>query len=325
MSCSSCHKLLKLLLLFELTQISATERFYLPGAAGSGPFETVKDWIAAFQAKFPEVELSVSSVGSGAAQSALWGQVDCVKKPVQGLCDNGTDTSTTSIWGIGGGGIDSETFEIHEDRELQQLPAVGGPILLTYSKDVTGDLGSQTSKQLNMSADVVAGIFNNTILYWNDPALVAQNPNLDLPSERITVVVRSDKSGMSQTLTEFIQHTNPATWPQEAVGKSPEWPLQNLTFSSESSGVMCLADDTIDNDASRNFKGSGQTGIGISLLRRPFSIGYLELGYFSMLTQFVAQAHVAGITHPGTTHPRQFRVSKPQWEVSQMLSRRICF
>lgn len=170
----------------EEAVIDNPQKYYIPGASGSGPFETLKDWIAAFEAKYPEADLSVSSVGSGAAQSALWGDVDCEKKPVEGVCGDGA-TRNETFWGMGGATFSSEAYDEHSSLGLQQLPALGGAILITYSKDVTGDLGAQTSKQLNMSFGTVAGIFNNSIVRWNDPAIQADNPSLDLPSDRITV------------------------------------------------------------------------------------------------------------------------------------------
>lgn len=56
-----------------LKQDLSSDLIRLPGAGGSGPLETIIDWGAAFEAKYPKVDLSISSVGSGATQSALWG------------------------------------------------------------------------------------------------------------------------------------------------------------------------------------------------------------------------------------------------------------
>lgn len=105
---------------------------------------------------------------------------------------------------------------------------------------------------------------------------------------------------MTQTLTEAIHHANPVTWPEEEVGKKPDWPLHNLTASTESG--VCTSNEASD-DVPLNFKADGQTGIGISLLRQPSSVGYLEPGYFSTLTQFVAQAHVSSPAHPESFVP----------------------
>lgn len=273
-------------------------QYVLPGAGGSGPFEAVKDLIATFEAKFPEVDMNISSVGTGASQSALWGDVDCVKKPVEGICPSSSEHDedlttapllTSTVWGIGRAPLDPDDRSDHDEVGLRQLPAFGGPVLVVYSKDVTGELGSESSQQLNMSFASIAGIFNGSIDYWNHPFLQAENPEVDLSSELITVLVRSDKSGMSQTFTEFIHHTNPDTWPEEAVGKRPKWPLTNITDMSDESSASTVQ---------HNIQAEGQTGIGIGLLRRPFSIGSLELGYFSTLTHFVAQAYVSVPANP---------------------------
>ena len=51
---------------------------------------------------------------------------------------------------------------------------------------------------------------------------------------------------MTQTLTEAIHHANPTSWPEEGVGKKPDWPLKNLTHSSESGAIAAY--NTIDDD-----------------------------------------------------------------------------
>jgi ABC-type phosphate transport system substrate-binding protein len=147
--------------------------------------------MAAFQAKYPEADFSLSSVGSGAAQSALWGSIDCAKKPVEALC-GGTSTvnMTSTVWGIGGGSFDADDYTDHEDLGLQQLPSLGGPVVLMYSKDVVGLLGVAGDAGLNMTLGVVAGLFNGTINWWDAPALQALNPRVTLPHEKVTVLVR---------------------------------------------------------------------------------------------------------------------------------------
>ena len=306
-------------------------RYHLPGAGGSGPFEAVLDLISAFEAKYTEIDLSISSVGTGASQSALWGDVNCDKKWIDGVCapsitlgekeeqdhhdheDSGSyQQQQTTTWGIGGVPLDSESKEEHNHLGLHHIPAFGGPILVVYSKDVTGELGLDSSQQINMSYATIANIFSGNITFWDDPSLQKENPEIVLPHEPITVLVRSDKSGMSQTFTEFLHHTNPETWPIEAVGKKPTWPLSNITDLSDSSFVQ--------DDDFTHWKGEGQTGLGIGLLRRPFSIGYLELGYFSTLTQFVAQVHVSGPNHPTNYEPATVDTLK---EVMDGLSNRL--
>mmetsp|Transcript_26544 Transcript_26544/g.48152 ORF Transcript_26544/g.48152 Transcript_26544/m.48152 type:complete len:771 (-) Transcript_26544:182-2494(-) len=270
------------------------QKIHLQGASGSGPYETAKNWIAAFEAKYPEISLTLTSTGSGAAQAALWGDVDCVKKPVATLCDttivdNEVNVERT-VWGIGDASIDPSAYIDHADLQLHQLPAMGGSVVPVYAKDVTENLGLDTDRGLNMTFDVVAGIFNSSITMWDDSNIAALNPELKLPNEKITVLVREDESGMTETFTTAISSNVPG-WPEDAVGKLPSWPLPNLSQASESS-TFC------DSDGIHHFMADGQTGVGLWLIRNPYSFGYLEGGYFGKIDQFVSQVHISTATHP---------------------------
>lgn len=256
--------------------------YELYGASGSGPFSLLMDWIASFERLYPETSVTVSSVGSGSSQKALWGEIKCESKPVKALCDiAGNDNALVgnSSWGMGGGSISDSAYVENAELDLQQVPAVGGPILITYSKDVTGNMGeADTDAKLNMTMLTISHIFDGTITFWDDVRITEHNPSIVLPHEEITVIVRSDSSGMSQTLTQALSYAN-AEWPDEDVGKKPIWRL--------------------DFDSDKNHKLDGQTGVGIGLLRKPFSIGYLELGYYGTLEDFVGTVHIATISTEG--------------------------
>lgn len=57
--------------------------------------------------------------------------------------------------------------ENHPTLGPHTLPALSGPVLVAYSKDVKGNLGSKDDTGLNMTFDVVAGLFNGTTKWWN--------------------------------------------------------------------------------------------------------------------------------------------------------------
>ena len=58
--------------------------------------------------------------------------------------------------------------------------------------------------QADPDADL-ANIFQAKITTWNDPAIKAVNPGVNLPSTPITLAVRSDSSGTTQNFTLFLQ------------------------------------------------------------------------------------------------------------------------
>jgi ABC-type phosphate transport system substrate-binding protein len=185
-------------------------------------------WATAFSALYPEAGITLTSVGSGAATSALWGDIDCDIKPVEALCSNDASSSNdevgSTIWGLGDAPIGDNVYQEHTSLQLQQLPACAGAALVVYSKDVTGSLGERDNEEsvLHLSFDVIAGIFNNSIPMWDDLKIQEINPHLNLPHEPISVVVREDKSGQSVIFTEAIGFNVPE-WHDEVVGPLPQW------------------------------------------------------------------------------------------------------
>src|SRR5271157_2879671 len=76
-------------------------------------------------------------------------------------------------------------------KTVLYFPVVIGPITLSYNL-------SGLSKPLQLSAPVIADIFQGKITTWNNSAITADNPGVTLPSTPITIVVRSDSSGTTQ-------------------------------------------------------------------------------------------------------------------------------
>ena len=63
------------------------------------------------------------------------------------------------------------------------------------------------------------------ITQWNDPAIQALNPSVQLPNKPITAVHRSDGSGTTFAFTDFLSTVN-AKW-KSTVGSSTsvQWPV----------------------------------------------------------------------------------------------------
>lgn len=99
-----------------------------------------------------------------------------------------------------------------------QIPTVATGVVIVYN--VPGltkpkPFATQGSvKQLNLSAGVLARIFQGTIKRWNDPYIQRENPDLrlQLPSEQITPVCRSDGSGTTHIFTNFLTKLGSGIW-----------------------------------------------------------------------------------------------------------------
>src|SRR5690606_3928475 len=89
--------------------------------------------------------------------------------------------------------------------------------------------------ELNLSPSLAAKIFNQEITRWDDPAVVAENPDADLPDLPITTVNRSDESGTTENFTEYLAATAGDDWPYEPSG---DWPLSGTQSAQGTSGVV---------------------------------------------------------------------------------------
>jgi phosphate transport system substrate-binding protein len=101
-------------------------------------------------------------------------------------------------------------------KTVLYFPVVIGPITLSYNL-------SGLSKPLQLSAPVIANIFQGKITTWNNSAIAADNPGVKLPSTPITLAVRSDSSGTTQNFSLFLMTAAPSVW---TLGSSStiNWP-----------------------------------------------------------------------------------------------------
>jgi phosphate transport system substrate-binding protein len=99
------------------------------------------------------------------------------------------------------------------------FPVVIGPITVSYNL-------SGLSKPLQLSAPVIAQIFEGKITSWNNSAIAADNPGVTLPSTAITIARRSDSSGTTQNFSEFLVKGAPGVW---TLGSSStiNWPASS--------------------------------------------------------------------------------------------------
>eukprot|EP01062_Namystynia_karyoxenos_P083004 TRINITY_DN945_c0_g1_i1.p1 TRINITY_DN945_c0_g1~~TRINITY_DN945_c0_g1_i1.p1 ORF type:complete len:1377 (+),score=275.35 TRINITY_DN945_c0_g1_i1:103-4233(+) len=84
---------------------------------------------------------------------------------------------------------------------LQQFPLVLSSLALVH--DLLDADGARV-RVLSLDRAAIARIYSFDILWWDDPALVALNPDVRMPHRRINVVVRGDSSGSSAIMTRSL-------------------------------------------------------------------------------------------------------------------------
>jgi phosphate transport system substrate-binding protein len=131
-----------------------------------------------------------------------------------------------------------------EKNSLVQFPTVIGGVVPAINIKGIGDA------QLQLDGATLSAIFLGKITHWNDPALAALNPGLTLPKDAITVVHRSDKSGATFYLTNYLSKV------------SGEWK------ASQGEGLTISWATGVGMDSSEN--------VAQKIAETPYSIGYVD-------------------------------------------------
>jgi len=139
------------------------------------------------------------------------------------------------------------------------LPMTAGEIVLAYN--LPGN-----PKGLKLPRDVYSNIFLGKITRWNDPQIVAANPDLKLSDTPITVVVRADSSGTTAVFTKHLATINPEFKQALGEGNTVNWPASDKFIKSPK------------ND-----------GVTATVRQTPGAIGYIEYGFAKLAKVDFAQ------------------------------------
>jgi phosphate transport system substrate-binding protein len=120
-------------------------------------------------------------------------------------------------------------------KTVLYFPVIVGPITLSYNLP-------NLSKPLQLSAPVIAGIFQGKITAWNNSQIAADNPGVTLPSTAISLAVRSDSSGTTSNFSKFLVEAAGTAW---TLGSSStiKWPA-NSHAGNGNGGVAQIVKST---------------------------------------------------------------------------------
>jgi phosphate transport system substrate-binding protein len=96
---------------------------------------------------------------------------------------------------------------------------------------------------LHVAPSVIAGIFLGRIRRWNDSAIAALNPGVRLPNLAIQVEHRSDGSGTSFILTNYLSEVSTAWKASAGAGTQVNWPVG--TGAKGSAGMVLAVSTTL--------------------------------------------------------------------------------
>ncbi|NRF61030.1 phosphate ABC transporter substrate-binding protein PstS [Vibrio coralliilyticus] len=178
------------------------------------------------------------------------------------------------------------TIEELNKEGMIQFPMVMGAIVPVVN--IPGiDAG-----EVKLTGKVLADIYLGNIKNWNDPAIAAINKGVELPSQPIYVVHRSDGSGTTFNFTEYLDQVSPEWHEQIGVGKDITWPSKATTIG-----------------------GNGNAGVANFVNRTRGAIGYVEYAFAKQnnLAYTQMQAHDGDFLMP-TMENFQSAAANADWD-----------
>ncbi len=205
--------------------LARSQQVDLTGAGATFPYPIYSKWFSDYAAT-TGVKINYQSIGSGGG----------IRQLSVRTVDFGASDAPMS---------DAELAKAKGGLVLH-FPTVVGAVAVTYNLP-----GAR--RALNLSGDVVAGIFLGRITRWNDVRIANENRGLRLPASDILVVHRSDGSGTTYIFTDYLTAVSPIWAAGPGKGKEVKWPV--------------------------GLGGKGNEGVAGQVKQTPGSIGYVELAY----------------------------------------------
>ena len=206
------------------TALSA-QTLKINGAGATFPNPIYTKWFDQYHNMHSNVEINYQSIGSGGGIRQL--------------------SAGTVFFGASDGPMTNDQITAAGFRIIH-LPTVLGGVVPVYNV-------AEVSAELKFTGPALADIFLGKITKWNDPAIRATNPGVNLPNADITVVHRSDGSGTSYIWCDYLSKVSPEYRKTVGVATSVNWPA----------GVGA----------------KGNEGVAGLVKQTPGSIGYVELIY----------------------------------------------
>ena len=139
------------------------------------------------------------------------------------------------------------TDDVLKTKGQMQFPTVIGGVVPILN------VAGIAPGQLKLTGPLLADIFLGKVARWNDPAIKAINPGVNLPDTAIAQVRRADGSGTTFIFTNYLSKVSPDWKAKVGEGTAVNWPV--------------------------GAGGKGNEGVAAFVARLPNSIGYVEYSY----------------------------------------------
>jgi phosphate transport system substrate-binding protein len=168
----------------------------LTGAGATFPYPLYSKWFADYATK-TGVKINYQSIGSGGGIRQL--------------------SEQTVDFGASDSPMKDDELSKAKGGPILHFPTVLGAVALIYNLP---DL----KQPLKLDGATLGDIYLGTIKKWNDGRIASLNPGAALPNADILVVHRSDGSGTSFIVTDYLSAVSPAWSKGPGKGKEVQWP-----------------------------------------------------------------------------------------------------
>jgi phosphate transport system substrate-binding protein len=189
---------LKSLLALALSTSLAQADISLQGAGATFPAPLYNRLVAEYQKLHPDVKIDYQAIGSGGGIKAI--------------------TDSTVDFAGSDAPMSKKDLEACGADNIVQIPSCAGAVVPAYN--VPG-----LKAELKFTGELLADIYLGKVSKWNDPRLVALNPDAGLPDLAITPAWRTDGSGTTYVWTNYLVTQNQPFKETVGAGKEVKWPV----------------------------------------------------------------------------------------------------
>ena len=167
----------------------------ITGAGATFPYPIYSKWFSEYSAAHPGVQINYQSIGSGGG----------IQQVTNGIVDFGASDMPMTDQALAAAKV-----------KVVHIPTVLGAVVPAFNiPGVTN---------LRLSPDVLADIYLAKITNWNDSRIAKDNPGVQLPDLKITVVHRSDGSGTTFIFTSYLSKVSSDWAGGPGKGSAINWP-----------------------------------------------------------------------------------------------------
>lgn len=195
------------------------------GAGATFPYPLYAKWFSEYEKVNPEVRINYMSIGSGGG--------------IRHLTENTVDFGASDM-------PMTDQMLAKAPLPVLHIPTVVGAVALTYNL-------AGVSNGLKLSSEVLADLFLGKIQKWDDPKILKLNPGLNIPSQPVLLIRRSDGSGTTAVFTDYLSKISVEWKTKVGAGTAVKWPA--------------------------GLGGKGNEGVAGLIKQTPGSLGYVELVY----------------------------------------------